>query len=278
MLFFDYVMECLKNNESELSDSTIRTYYWNLVKFERFSPGLKCCDISAEIVRCYKKFLNESGNEPATVTKALTVVRIFTNKLLIDGVISKNPFENVKIGRSYTRRGFLTQRELKSLYLMFMDCGNCLTVKEKECIRVFLFSCFTGLRYSDLKTLNSNEIYDWKIRKQTHKTGEAVYIPIPIQARVLLPEKMASGPVFQVVENCTFNRRLRNAARKLGFNKYIHCHLARHTFATTCISLGISLPATSKLLGHRNLDTTLIYAKYVDTFLDKEMRKFSRLK
>jgi integrase len=110
-----------------------------------------------------------------------------------------------------------------------------------------------------------------------HKTGDPVYIPIPLQARLLLPEKLKSGPVFRVVENSYFNRTLRNAAKKLGYYKRIHCHLARHTFATTCITLGIPLPATSKLLGHRNLETTLIYAKYVDTLLDKEMRKFKKL-
>jgi site-specific recombinase XerD len=81
-----------------------------------------------------------------------------------------------------------------------------------------------------------------------------------------------------VVENSHFNRTLRKAAPKLGYHKYIHCHLARHTFATTCITLGISLPSTSKLLGHRNVETTLIYAKFVDTFLDKEMRKFNKLR
>jgi integrase len=144
-------------------------------------------------------------------------------------------------------------------------------------MRVFLFSCFTGLRYSDLYSLDASEIYDWKIRKQMHKTGEPVYIPIPLQARLLLPEKMKAGPVFRVVENSHFNRTLRTAAKKLGYFKHIHCHMARHTFATTCITLGIPLPATSKLLGHRKLETTLIYAKFVDTLLDKEMKKFKKL-
>lgn len=99
----------------------------------------------------------------------------------------------------------------------------------------------------------------------------------PVQVRLLLPEKMSNDPIFRVVENSYFNRSLRSAAQKLGLSKYIHCHLARHTFATTCITLGIPLPATSKLLGHRNLETTLIYAKFVDPFLDKEMRKFNKL-
>lgn len=195
-----------------------------------------------------------------------------------DKLINTDPFENIKVGRVYSKRNFLTIKELKHLYLNYIDNKQFLTETEQNVMCVFLFSCFTGLRYSDLLSLDASEIFDWKIRKQTHKTGEPVYIPIPIQARLLLPEKLTQGPIFKVVENSHFNRTLRKVAPKLGYHKYIHCHLARHTFATTCISLGISLPSTSKLLGHRNVETTLIYAKFVDTFLDKEMKKFNKLR
>jgi len=277
MFFFDCAMDYLNRSENEIADSTALTYYWNLKKFRDFLPEASVGCISAKDIYDYRHYLQQKGDKPATVAKALSVLRIFVNKMKNDHLIENDPFEKIKIGRVYNRRGFLTLRELKGLYLSYQDNQLLLTKAECECVRVFLFSCFTGLRYSDLKTLNFNEIYDWKIRKQTQKTGEPVYVPIPVQARMLLPLKGKTGLVFDVVENCTFNRRLRSAAKKIGFEKYIHCHLARHTFATTCISLGIPLPATSKLLGHRSLETTLIYAKYVDTFLDKEMRKFNKL-
>jgi len=277
MLYYDLAMSYLKNDEMNLAASTVRTYYWNLKKFHDFYPELLLKQFDCDVIRLYKKNMVQQGCSQATITKALSVLRIFTNKMFNDGLIEKNPFSKIKVGRVLSHRGFLTTQELKSLYLKFNDYKGLLTTAEQECVRVFLFSCFTGLRYSDLKSLTINEIYDWKIRKQTQKTGEAVYIPIPLQARLLLPNPLSPGKVFHVVENCTFNRRLRKAVKKLGFNKYLHCHLARHTFATTCISLGISLPATSKLLGHRNLETTLIYAKYVDNILDEEMRKFNKL-
>ena len=279
MLFYDAAVENLKSNSGDLAETTIETYLWNLKKIYDFTPDLDCSAIDEKLIRQFKVNLQEKGNRPATVTKALSVFRIFVNRLRKENVILNDPFAGVKIGRVYTRRGFLTIRELKQLYLYYADRKSKLTIEERECIRVFLFSCFTGLRYSDLQSLTMNEIFDWKIRKQTRKTGEAVYIPIPVQARFLLSQNDFAGqnPIFHVVENSTFNKRLRRAAKKLGFQKYLHCHLARHTFATTCISLGISLPATSKLLGHRNLETTLIYAKYVDTFLDKEMKKFNKM-
>ena len=277
MLFYDMAIRYLEDEKENIATSTRRTYFWNLRKIYAFNPKLLCSEVNESFVRNFRSHLKMLGNKPATVHKALSVFRIFSNKMVADNLISKNPFEQVKIGRIYSHRGFLTVRELKSLYLNFFDRQMSLTSSERNVMRVFLFSCFTGLRYSDLKTLDATEIYDWKIRKQTHKTGELVYVPIPVQARLLMPEKVKAGPIFRIPENCTFNRTLRKAAKKLGYYKHIHCHLARHTFATTCITLGIPLPATGKLLGHRNLDTTLIYAKFVDSFLDKEMRKFNRL-
>ena len=278
MLFYDTAIQYLEKEKENLAPQTQRTYFWNLKKIQHFAPNLDCTAIDEDLIRKIRSHLQDVGNKPATISKALSVLRIFVNKMIGDKLISENPFERIKIGRVYSHRGFLTIRELKNLYLNFSDRQSVLTPNERNIMRIFLFSCFTGLRYTDLKTLDASEIFDWKIRKQTHKTGEPVYIPIPIQARLLMPEKIKAGLVFQVPDNCTFNRTLRKAAEKLGYYKHIHCHLARHTFATTCITLGIPLPATSKLLGHRNLDTTLIYAKFVDTFLDKEMRKFNQLK
>lgn len=277
MLFFEKALEYLEQNKEDLAPLTVRTYYWNLKKIQYFRPELDCADINEQMVRDFRRHLQQKGNKPNTVIKALSVLRGFSRRMLADGLISENPFNKVRIGQVYTRRGFLTTSELKKLYLNYQDRKRFLTETEQDVMRAFLFSCFTGLRYSDLHSLDASEIFDYKIRKQMHKTGDPVYVPIPLQARLLLPENLKSGPVFRIVENSHFNRTLRTAAKKLGYYKHIHCHLARHTFATTCITLGIPLPATSKLLGHRKLETTLIYAKFVDTFLDKEMKKFKKL-
>lgn len=277
MLFHDVAQTYLNQYKEELAPLTVRTYFWNLKKIKDFRPNLECNDVNDSFVKEYRAHLRQMGNKPNTVIKGLSVLRSFSRKMMQDGFIEKNPFEKVRIGEAYTQRGFLSISELKKLYLNFLENGGILNESEYNTMQAFLFSCFTGLRYSDLRSLDASEIIDWKIRKQTHKTGAPVYIPIPQQARLLLPRDLKAGKVFKIMENSSFNRVLRTAAPKLGYFKHIHCHLARHTFATTCISLGISLPATSKLLGHRKLETTLIYAKFVDTFLNKEMKKFNKM-
>jgi len=277
MLFIDIAKKYLVEDSENLAELTIRTYRWELNKIHDFAPNLAIEEITTDFVRRYRLHLKEIGNRESTISKALSVFRNFTNKLILDDLISRNPFDRIKIHRIASKRGFLSLRELKSLYLNFLEHSTRLLESERVSLCVFLFSCFTGLRFGDLKTLDAREIADWKIHKQTHKTGETVYIPIPVQARLLLPN-IAKGPVFHVADNAHFNKRLRSGAKKLGCHRYLHCHMARHTFATTCITLGIPLPVTSKLLGHRSIETTLIYAKYVDTLLDREMKKFDRLK
>ena len=209
MLFYDAATQYLDNDKYNLAPLSVRTYYWNLKKIKDFKPDLKCEDLTPTLVQEYNLHLQKIGNKPATINKALSVFRIFTNKMVVDGLMTANPFDKLKIGRVYTHRGFLTMRELKTLYLNFEDKKRFLSQTEQDVMQVFLFSCFTGLRYSDLKSLDAGEIFDWKIRKQMHKTGDPVYVPIPLQARVLLPQNITSGRVFRVVENSHFNRTLR---------------------------------------------------------------------
>ena len=193
MIFFDAAMQYLEKEKYNLSASTVRNYYWNLKKISDFKQNLKCEDLTTTVVQEYKAYMLQRGNKLITVNKALTVFRIFVNKIYEDRLIKVNPFDKIKIGRVYTQRNFLTKRELKDLYLNFEDKRRFLTKTEQDTMRVFLFSCFTGLRYSDLRSLDASEIFDWKIRKQMHKTGDPVYVPIPVQARLLLPQASCSA-------------------------------------------------------------------------------------
>ncbi len=275
MLFYTIAHEILSREAPDLSSFTVRSYSRGIDKVCRFKPGLLCSEINHDFIIAYKNDMAERGNKEATIAKALSVLKIFVNKIKIRGYVSHNPFENVRIKQAQPRRNFLGLQELKRFYKNFTERGIQLKNTERESIRAFLFSCFTGLRYSDLKSLTYREIQDGKITKEMQKTGDRVYIPLSPQAQTLIPPGKNSF-VFKICDNSHFNKYLRSGAPKLGIKKYLHCHMARHTFATTCISLGIPLTVTSKLLGHRTLGTTLIYAKYIDRVLDQEMKKFKK--
>jgi len=134
MLFFDTALKYLEleNYKESLAPTTMRTYYWNLKKIIEFSPEIHCEDIDESFIRNYKIFLQQKGDKPNTVAKALSVFRIFTRKMIADKLIKVDPFENIKIGRVYSKRSFLTIKELKLLYLNYIDNKQFLTEGDVE--------------------------------------------------------------------------------------------------------------------------------------------------
>ncbi len=138
MRFMDCALDYLNNCSDELAPLTMRTYFWNLRKVEQFAPDLDCNDLTADVVRNFKHHLENLKNKEATIVKALSVLRVFCNKMKVDGVIKMDPFENVKVGRAYSRRGFLTLRELKQLYMNYTDARHVLTRAEDDVMRVFM--------------------------------------------------------------------------------------------------------------------------------------------
>ena len=140
-----------------------------------------------------------------------------------------------------------------------------------------MFSCFTGLRISDVRGLewkdisvNNGQTY---ISVVMQKTNAPVYIPLSKQAMKWMPEKKdaaTGGHVFNPLVNFgNVNENLKKWAKAAGVNKHVSYHTSRHTFATMMLTLGADIYTVSKLLGHRSVKHTQIYAKILDKKKDE---------
>lgn len=163
------------------------------------------------------------------------------------------------------RREFLTVKELK--ILIETPCRYDIVKK------AFLFSCFTGLRYSDMKSLKWSEIHttaDGKARYIEHrqvKTKKTVTIPLSEEALRWMPEQMEGiDQVFHElkISTGTVEDVLKEWMKDCEIDKHITYHCSRHTAATTLLTLGANLYVVSKLLGHSSIQMTEVYAKIVD--------------
>ncbi|MGM9846051.1 MAG: tyrosine-type recombinase/integrase [Muribaculaceae bacterium] len=163
--------------------------------------------------------------------------------------------------REETHREYLTIEELRRL----ID-----TPCPKEALRrYFLFSCLTGLRYSDIAKLIWREVQDEaegsRIVFRQKKTGHQEYCIINPQARAILGVRRDDDErVLRELNKTGMGNLLRQWAATAGINKHITFHSARHTFATMMLTLGVDIYTVSKLLGHHNIATTQIYAKIID--------------
>lgn len=192
--------------------------------------------------------------------------------------ITKDPFARWKVRLKNVEREYLTQEEIDHLLET-----NFHTLRLEQVRDIFVFCCFTGLAYADVKKLSKDDINKgvdgelW-INTSRTKTKSKANIPILPTAQAIL-NKHAYSPdlkndrVLPVLTNQKMNAYLKEIAHISGIKKNLTTHLARHTFATTVtLSNGVSIESVSKMLGHRNLRTTQHYAKILNRRVSEDMQ------
>jgi site-specific recombinase XerD len=198
------------------------------------------------------------------------------------GILKTDPFRDLKLRQKPVSKGYLTQEDIDKL-----DNAD-LKSRDLDRIRdIFLFSCYTGLAYSDIKQLAKHHILkdgedSFFIRKPRQKTGQESVIPMLPAARRILQKYSPTNDFrdFQwyVSSNQKMNQRLKTIGNIAGIEKELHMHLARHTFATTVtLSNGVPIESVSSMLGHASLKQTQHYAKIISLKLKNDMAKISGL-
>lgn len=198
------------------------------------------------------------------------------NDAVKSGIMQNNPCTNVeRIKSEEAKREYLTQEELKRLASTPCD-------KFKSTAEAFLFSCLTGLRFSDIQKLTWEEVsQDFKrVTFVQKKTSGLEYLDLSPQASQMLRERnRVGGVVFHDLPKYLsgVNVGLKQWAWEAGINKKISFHTARHTFATMLLTLDVDLYTVSKLLGHKDIKTTQIYAKIIDKKKQDAVNKIPQL-
>ena len=207
---------------------------------------------------------------------------------LANGWLDKNPFINYKGKEVEVERAFLSMEEIETMLYKEFVSDRLNLVKD-----IFLFSCFTGLAYADVKKLSRKNIgfgvdgERWIFINRT-KTDTRSNIPLlPIASAILEkyedhPQVVNQDKLLPILSNQKMNSYLKEIADVCGINKELTYHIARHTFATTVtLSNGVPIESVSKMLGHKNLKTTQHYAKILDLKVSIDMRilkdKFSKI-
>lgn len=265
VLLFDY-FATLCRGQAERNTKSGNCWMYSLRRLEQYERrrDITFADITTDWVAEYKRYL-EAQEDMSQNTKVLYFdkFRACINSAYREGIITDNPLKRVgSIKHEESKREYLTIEEVQRL--VETDCSN-ETVK-----RAFLFSCLTGLRRSDVTGLRWGDVHkegDYtRLTFRQQKTGGQEYLDITHEARELMGEEQgAEELVFDTFPAMsTAGTAIKVWTARAGIRKHITFHSARHTFATMMLTLGTDLYTVSKLLGHKDIKTTEIYAKIVD--------------
>ena len=274
-------VEKYTKDENGLTPASMRSKRNAQARVEQYllyigKPNLALKEVDKDFCKGFIAFLKTCTFNNGKKTLGSTTCRIFMNRLAAalnmavrEGLIENNPFKLLdakeKPQKKSAMREFLTIEELRML--IAKPCRYEIVKK------AFLFSCFTGLRYSDMMALKWNEIHkaaDGKtlyIEHEQVKTKNMVTIPLSNEALKWMPRKSKGDErVFHQlrITSTTVEVVLGEWMQEAGIRKHITYHCSRHTAATLLLTLGADLYTVSKILGHRSIRMTEVYAKIVD--------------
>ena len=278
--FFDYYRELCEKRLGEESRGNWGNWYsclHHLKKYEK-RESITLEEITPEWVQGFKDYLendavawghdyrNRIKDKPLARNSKLSYfnkLRACLNQAYEEGIILSNPLRGIEgFKPEEGTRMYLTLDEVRKLAAT--EC------EYPQIKAAFLFSCLTGLRRSDVLRLTWGDVHKQgeftRIIFRQKKTSGQEYLDISPQAAELMGERgLPDEHVFTDIHSptCT-NNTLKLWVARAGINKTITFHCGRHTFATLMLDIGTDIYTVSKLLGHRDLSTTQIYAKVMD--------------
>ena len=232
-------------------------------------------ELNLNFIQSFHSFLRiDKGMAQNSSTKHLKLLKKIINLSVANSYMAFNPFSTYKVEREPVDIDFLDEEELRKIINFDTPLPRLERAKD-----MFLFGCFTGLSYIDIKTLtpehfekdNAGRIW---IKKRRVKTGVLSRIPLLPIAKLILDKYKGGDKLLPIQDPADINKYLKDIAILCGINKRICFHTSRHTFASTVtLTNNISLEVVSKMLGHTNTRMTAHYAKLIDKCIGEQMDK-----
>ena len=232
-------------------------------------------ELNLNFIQSFHTFLRiDKGMAQNSSTKHLKLLKKIINLAVANSYMATNPFITYKVEREPVEIDFLDEEELRKIINFDTPLPRLERAKD-----MFLFGCFTGLSYIDIKTLapehfekdNAGRIW---IKKRRVKTGVLSRIPLLPIAKLILDKYKGGEKLLPIQDPADINKYLKDIAILCDIKKRITFHTSRHTFASTVtLANNISLEVVSKMLGHTNTRMTNHYAKLIDKCIGEQMDK-----
>lgn len=276
--FWDEQIELWKH---EKKYNTLKGYVTTYRMLKEVAPKLSFGDLTLSFIQKFDAYLanvkKNCANSRFSKHKAL---RCMVRQAIIKKHMKKNPYEDFKLKPAIGQRVFLTVGEVNMIaqYEIASEGKNLQIAKD-----LFLFSVYTGLRFSDIVGLKYGNIKGDHLELVMEKTSKPLIMPLMPEAGKLIEKYKKNNivfddkTVFPNVANSTINKNLKELMKLVGIKKSVSMHIGRHTYASVHLHAGTSLAHLQRLLGHNNIQDTMIYAKTMTEDLYSSMENFTSI-
>ena len=267
-----------RQKSGEIQFSTYKTQISSINQLVSYSKQLPFDKISVLWLDGFKAYLRGLGNEHNTVWTRLKDIRTYMNAARKEKIFFDYPFGgSFKMPKIENRIEFLFEDEFQILKTYYQS--DKINDFEKAVLRAFLFSCYTSLRISDIKSIRGKNIKNGNIDFEPLKGSfsetkkiKRLIIPLhPFCLDIIGEIKKETLIFFDLPSEQKINKRLKQIARKLNISKSITFHYSRHTFATRFLASGGSVEVLQEIMGHEKIETTMIYVHIEPTRKKKQI-------
>lgn len=261
-----------------VAESTRRNHRDTLRLLQKFKSQLYFSQLNYEFISSLDFHMVSDGYAVNTIARHMKVLKQYINRAIVLEYIQASPFRKYKIRSAETKRESLSEKELSLLEQYREQAAEV----RSEVLDAFLFSCYTGLRYSDMCRFTKQHIVSLNRKRwiviQMRKTYTDIRVPVYLMfegrgLKLLKEIRRSRGLVFRLPDNQTVNRELKKICKKVGIKKHITFHSARHTCATLLLYKGVNITTVQRILGHKSVKTTQVYSAVTDLTIEKEIKK-----
>ena len=277
--FTEFAGSIHSDKSTSITAETLKNYGHQLNKIKEFNKDFNLYDVDIQFINNYAQFLRTTkSNSESTVSKGLTYLKMILQEAFKRDLIDRNPFVNYKIKAIKSRDEFLSKSDITEIENLRIQSKG-LTKNELYSLDSFLFSCYTGISFTDLKNLRMKDIKDIELNgkkyfyltNERQKTSTPFTTPLTKKAVELINfNRLPNAPIFNMFDNQVVNRHLKSIKSAAKIKTNITFHLARHTYATININNGISQKALMASMGHKSKKINDIYSKIQLEFLIQE--------
>jgi site-specific recombinase XerD len=268
--------------DMSLVASTKRTHQNTINKLTEYKPWIKFDQVNYSLIEGFDNFLRKKGLNLNSIQGHHKRLGKYITIAIRKDQVEKNPYQGFKIKGQETVRAFLLMEEIEKIENAdYSEYPMINRIKD-----LFLFGCFTGLRFSDLMNLSADHLEETSkgiaIRIRQQKVNTTVYLPlyslfngkaIPILQKYIAEGQGSRETVFQAISNQKANQFLKFIQHDLEMAKNLSMHTARHTFGTQIAARTNDPYLVSKLMGHRDLKSSLVYVHMAEQITDKKLEK-----